>query len=107
MENTKEIILPTDDRTITKVETRQVWTAANGKFYLSEESARLNGATHVLCKCGQPKEKYRIHCDSCEPKIQDDEYAKMPFKEWDGETPLCIFKSDQYFFDEETIREYA
>ena len=101
-----EIILPTDDRAITKVETVPVYYSRSGKAFLREEAARNDGATYTFCKCGQPKPKFNIYCPACEPK-EEDRYLKKTFKEWDGETPLVIFNDDQYFFDEDSLIEYC
>lgn len=102
----KEMILPTDEGTILKVETVPVYYSRHGKPFLTEQSARNDGATHNFCKCGQPKTKSNIYCEACEPK-EEDRYLKKPFKEWDSETPLVIYGDDQYFFDEDSILEYC
>lgn len=33
-------------------------------------------------------------------------YKDLPFKEWDGKTPLVIFGDDKYFFDSDDIESY-
>jgi hypothetical protein len=34
-------------------------------------------------------------------------YLKLPFKEWDGKTPLCLFMSDQFFYTEDDINDFV
>jgi hypothetical protein len=31
----------------------------------------------------------------------------MPFVEWDGKSPVCLFHSDKFFFDESSIEDYC
>lgn len=37
----------------------------------------------------------------------NEKYLKMPFKEWDGITPLVLFEDDRYFFSEDDITDYS
>ncbi len=35
-------------------------------------------------------------------------YIDMPFKEWDGESPLCIYGNwDEWFYDKESVEDYC
>jgi len=76
------------------------------KYWLSEDNARSELATHEKCDgCGEIKEK-RGYCSPCASKRSKDNYLKKQFKEWDGETPVVIYNSDECFFDAESIDEY-
>lgn len=33
-------------------------------------------------------------------------YEEMPFKEWDGKTPLVLFNDDKFFFSSDEIDDY-
>lgn len=89
------------------------WVSANGLFYgdgeSGERAARYDGATHRKCEECTVVIKNRSYtvCDSCLRKRRQIKYNNMPFKEWDGGTPLVLFDDDKYFFDEESILDYA
>lgn len=77
----KIIILPED--VVLTPETKVLYKSDNGKYYLNEKGAREKLATHFKCNCGNGiREKFRIHCDNCEPP------KKEYFKEWDLKTPV-------------------
>lgn len=67
--------------------------------------------THEDCEdCGKEFEKrytYQKKCDQCEKIKQRRDWEKLPLVEWDGKTPLVIFKDDKYFFDEDDILMYC
>lgn len=67
-------------------------------------------ATHDDCAtCGKEFEKQYSnsrHCNSCEFKVRQEKFLALPFKEWDGITPVCIPDGDQYFFDSGEIDDY-
>lgn len=68
-------------------------------------------ATHDDCeKCGKEFEKpytYSRLCFNCEYIRKNEKYQAMEFKHWDGNTPLVIFDSDTYFFDQDDISNYV
>jgi len=35
-----------------------------------------------------------------------EQFASYPVEKWDGETPCCVFDSDIYFFDEDSLLDY-
>ena len=106
-----EMILPDDPRA---AERKQLWlwVSRTGEAYsddsTGERIARYDGSTHSRCDgCGSPCEKSRIRCVSCQKKTDDERYAALPFQEWDGDTPLAIFGSDDYFFDLDDVEMYC
>lgn len=100
-----EIILESDDKAASK---RSVsgWVSRTGRFFgKNEDQARYDGCTHRPCDCGKvfPKTEY---CRPCQQKKQIEKYDAMPFKEWDGETTLCLFEDETYFHSEEDVEDY-
>jgi len=76
------------------------------RYFLSENSVRKNLATHKTCEeCGDTI-KVRSFCRKCSEKKQNENYSKSKFLEWDGKTPLVIYNSDDYFFDEDSLIDY-
>jgi hypothetical protein len=83
------------------------WVSRSGRFWGKDEHmARWEGCTHIICKCGQPTKKDYTICEDCRAKQRIERYNAMPFKQWDGQTPLCLANSDQFFWSEEDIDIY-
>jgi hypothetical protein len=87
------------------------WKSRDGIFYpgdnpSSEHGARWSGCTHQTCECGNTYVKGHVRCDSCQSKKDTDEYLALPIEEWDGEGPVCTYKDDRFFFDEESLLEW-
>ena len=104
----KEIILEKDVKLPIKqiIEVYNLGTESNPSYVLTEKTARYRLSTHKNCEnCGSVMSK-TSYCQSCYSKKQSEKYIQKPFKEWDGETPLVIYNSDIYFFDEEDIQNY-
>ena len=96
---TQEKIFYADDKAA-KQTTISGWLSSTGRLFTDENIARYDGSTHVVCKkCGGDCEKPYFVCELCRNKLDDEKYLKKEFKEWDGETPLVIFGTDNYFFD--------
>lgn len=84
------------------------WVSADGRFFGADENlARHCGATHRRCDVSQDHQIYAVnsYCTECHQARRQAKFAAMPIKEWAGE-PLVIFDSDQYFFDEDSLRDY-
>jgi len=69
--------------------------------------ARWCCATHRQCEKNpdHPIHEIRSYCQQCHQESRQAKFAAMPVKEWSGE-PLVIFDSDQYFFDEDSLRDF-
>ena len=102
-----EKIILIDSPEAATLETVQIWKASNGHYFFDERAARYSGSTHNTCECGAIAPKNYTHCDSCRNKKDIERYNKMPFKEWDGETPLVIFGTDTYFFEDCEFEQYC
>ena len=84
------------------------WVSADGRFFGGDENlARYCGATHRRCDVNPEHQIYEVnsYCKECHQVRRQAKFAAMPIKEWAGE-PLVIFDSDQYFFDEDSLRDY-
>ena len=103
--NNEKIILFDSDEAAQPI-TLSGWQSSDGFFFRDESSARYRGCTHKICDCGKPMSKFYTKCESCRFVSQVEKYDKLPFKEWDGVTPLCIYQSDEYFFNENDIWDY-
>lgn len=87
------------------------WKSRDGIFYpgdnpSSERGARWSGCTHMTCECGNVYGKGRVRCDSCQSKMDTEKYLALPVEEWDGEEPVCTYKDDRFFFDEESLLDW-
>ena len=101
-----KIILDTDPEAAQQ-KTLTLWVSRNGVAYQDERTARYDGSTHKKCECGELTEKHWISCKTCRDKLDHERYLKMPSKEYDGKTPLVIYGSDEYFFDEDDLFIYC
>jgi len=80
------------------------WVSRHGNYYgdgeYGERAARFDGCTHRACDgCGEPSEKNYIHCKNCRHEKDVARYEAMPYKEWNGKTPLYSNRLDEYIFD--------
>lgn len=101
----EEIILPESDEAATYRTDIKGWVDRHGRYFGNlEKYARLQGATHKKCECGElVKANYYGKCSSCREQRDIEKYNAMPNKDWDGETPLYSDAHDEYFFDEDEL----
>ncbi len=84
------------------------WVDTNGRFWgMDEHMARWSGCTHITCECGNEYTKGWTCCESCRDTHKLERFNKLEKKVWDGETPICLFDSDEYFFDYDSLLEYV
>jgi len=100
-------IILNDSPDAAQLKTVELWVAFDGRMFNDEHTARYAGCTHVRCECGNITEKLYVRCQTCRDKKAIEKYNAMPFKEWDGTTPLVIYGSDQYFYDEGDLADYC
>jgi hypothetical protein len=86
------------------------WVSSDGLFFgkgeQAEATARYAGCTHLKCECGGIYEKIYVRCQDCRKKAADDAYRKLQYKEWDMDTPICLYDDDRYFFSEDELIDY-
>lgn len=108
----EENIILYDSPEAAQIKTVTGWVSRNGFFWGikegAEDRARYEGCTHVKCKdCGNVINRNRTTCLDCLSKKDAEKYKAKIFQEWDRVTPLCIYGTDIYFFDADSIAEYA
>ena len=109
----KVIMYDANEAAVYKEATQKGWWSrenAQTKLHFwgeDEHMARYWGCSHVRCPCGEIIKKCYSRCIKCRDKIEKDKFKNLPLVEWDEETPLCIFNSDIYFFDYESIIDYC
>ena len=104
---TKEIVLDTDPSIVEYKTNIKGWVGKDGRFYGEDKGLAIYAnSTHKKCDEGHIYSRGWISCPECEAAKRPTKYMQMPFKEWDGETPLCLYMSDQYFFSSDDIEDY-
>lgn len=84
------------------------WKSASGHIYTDEHAARYDGCTHRKCEyCGTLCEKRYNACKSCRDKRKKEAFMALPVVEWDGKDPICLYHSDQYFFEYNDLTDYC
>lgn len=84
------------------------WVDATGRFWGKDEHmARYCGSTHRHCA---KNPEHPIHatngwCAVCHAESRAAKFAAMPKRVWAGEA-ITEYDGDQYFFDEEELRDY-
>ncbi len=68
-----------------------------------EHMARYCCAKDLPCQCGGRTEPHWVRCQACRDKAGDAKYFAAPEVDWDGETPLCSWADDRYFFDADDL----
>jgi hypothetical protein len=77
----------------------------NGLAWPRKRDAEYNAAIDRRCEaCGKPTgSKHRLLCPECSYIKRTEKFLSFPVVEWDGETPLSLFDSDEFFFGEDDI----
>lgn len=84
------------------------WVDKDGNFFgENEHLARWSGCTHIKCDCGNLTEKQWTACKECRNKKSIEKFKSFQVVDWDRETPICLYDSDEYFFDEESLDDYC
>lgn len=87
-----------------------------GGFYPGESEGQEHAARwchgHRDKPCQTPGCANRVtslynHCEACEARRDSVKWHAKPKVDWDGETPLCEYRSDRYFFDADTLAEHT
>lgn len=102
--------IPYDSPEAAQYRTITGWVSKDGRFWGdNEHMARYSGCTHVLCsKCKKEYvERGRTKCKKCQHTDYINAYSKMPYKDWDGVTPITLYDSDEYFMDIDDLFFYT
>lgn len=107
---TSRVILSTDEGIVESVSVKG-WKDIHGKIHLSEYFAKEASITHRTCTCGKvyPIKGSRSNtiCNDCFNENITKRYNALPYKEWDGKTPLYSDLCDKYFFDADELLDYC
>lgn len=108
MNNTKEEVVLYTDPTAASLKTFTGWVSRDGRFWGKDEAAaRYSGCTHKICECGNLMKRFYTKCDQCISKLELERYNNLPFKEWDGKSPVYSDAYDKYFFEYDDISDYC
>jgi len=87
------------------------WISPDGRFFgkgeTGEHQARWYTCTHMKCACGSKMSKSYTKCTTCRSHASSARYIALPFQEWDGKTPLCIWGNDDFFWDSDDLWQYC
>jgi hypothetical protein len=107
MEKKEEIIVLDTSDEAAQLKTITGWVSRDGRFYGNDErTARYAGSTHSTCSCGKLMTRMYTKCESCIRKQVVNTYDNLPFKEWDGVEPVCLYGGDEYFFSPDDVEWY-
>jgi hypothetical protein len=96
-----DVVLPIKET----IEVYNIGTKELPRYIVTEQTVRKELSTHKTCECGNIFHK-NSYCSPCYSKKSNENYNKKEYKEWDGQTPICLNHGDEYFFDEEDIESY-
>lgn len=86
---------------------RQLWVGG-GHVYNEERDARYAGCTHRPCKyCDAPAQKSWTACDACRAKKDRQNWEALPGKPWYGDSPVCLWSDDRYFWCLQEFEDWA
>lgn len=86
------------------------WATKDGRFFGDNEHlARYAGSTHKRCDKDESHPPHRTngYCDICASAKRAERFNEMQIVDWDEKTPLNLFDTDEYFFDEDQISDYC
>lgn len=106
----EKIILAEDAEQLIEQVNLDVWKVNDQKYFLKKERAIEFLITHRKCECGNLMTRHQNLCDGCRNKrygiYSKDRYVSKPFQEWDGETPLCLYNEDIFFYSKDELFDY-
>jgi hypothetical protein len=85
------------------------WVCKTCRRYWADDErmAKWCCATDLPCECGgRNTEKHYTHCKDCRRKRDDERWSNLERVEWDGETPLCGWQDDRFYFDEDELTDH-
>lgn len=107
MKNEKVVMY--DSPEAASLQTVTGWVARGGQFWDNDEHmARYVGSTHKVCSVdsGHGVVERNYCCEKCRATKLQAKFDAMARADWDGTTPLVVFDSDTYFFDEDSVRDW-
>jgi hypothetical protein len=104
----EEIVVMYESPEAASIQTVTGWVGADGRFWGGDEHmARFCGSTHRKCPKNPEHSIYakNSYCRTCDDESRAAKFAAMPRRIWAGE-PITDHDGDQYFFNEEQLRDY-
>lgn len=103
-----EVIIMEDSPEAARIETVTGWVSRDGRFFGSDERlARYCGATHRKCAtCGEVH-VINGYCNNCHNVMRHSAFHSLEKITWNGEFPLTVFDSDDYFFSLDELLDYC
>ncbi|WP_340619295.1 hypothetical protein [Xenorhabdus siamensis] len=105
-----EKIVMYDSPEAAQIKTVTGWVCRDGRFWANDEHmARYSGSTHHKCKNNpeHPVVRKGGYCEPCWENQLEAKFNAMKRKQWDWNTPLVIFGTDQYFWDSDDLYDYC
>ena len=107
MKNDEEQVLDISDEAAVFEKNIIGWVDRHGRYFGSDErTARWSGCTHITCECGNVTKKEYAVCSQCRAENAIERYEKKEKIHWDGKTPLYSDAMDEYFMDEDELRDF-
>lgn len=102
-------LLPWNESAELRVITEPQWFCRTcGRFFGSDErQARYCCSGSRICEdCGKECHKHFTVCNSCDRIRREKKWFEKPVVSWDGEFPITLWDSDEFFFDLESLQDY-
>ncbi|MFJ7007636.1 hypothetical protein [Pseudomonas putida] len=90
------------------IQTVTGWVDPSGRFWGKDEHmARYCGSTHRQCanNPAHPIHATNGWCEDCRAESRAEKFDAMPKRVWAGEV-ITEYDGDEYFFDEESLRDH-
>jgi hypothetical protein len=99
-------IIVNDSPEAAQIKTVTGWVdGKTGHFWGEDElQARYGGSTHCRCECGGIYERgHGIRCSACQMNFDIETFNSYPVEKWDGVTPVVLYNTDRFFFNEDIL----
>lgn len=79
-----------------------------GRYWGDDEHmARYCCSNDFPCECGARIGPGRVRCGRCSAEREARQWAEKEKAAWSGEFPVCEWRGDRYFFDEDEFAEWC
>lgn len=110
-DKTEEIIMFDAENIVEYRTNLEGWTGKDnlyhGKGKEGEKRARLANSTHKKCPNCSGIVEHRHSCQSCYNISDKDRFLSKEAIEWDGESMMCNYDSDEFFSDMDEVWDHC